>query len=65
MSIEVATYITDLQPVNPPATDPRGQGDDHLRLIKQVLQNTFPTANRAFYFSTTSAKTCFCSAVRW
>jgi microcystin-dependent protein len=48
MSIEVATYIGDLQATNPPSTDPRGQGDDHLRLIKQVLQNTFPAAERAF-----------------
>jgi hypothetical protein len=49
MTVEVATFITDLQPVNPPATDPRSQGDDHLRLIKQVLQNTFPTGTKAIY----------------
>lgn len=48
MSIETATFVNDLQPVNPPSTDPRGQGDDHLRLIKQVLQNQFPNASRAF-----------------
>ena len=47
MSIEVATYIADLQPVNPPSTDPRSQGDDHIRLIKQVLQNQFTGASRA------------------
>jgi microcystin-dependent protein len=56
MSIEVATYIADLQPVNPPATDPRGQGDDHLRLIKQVLQNTFPSASKPAYFANAAAK---------
>jgi len=48
MSLESATYVADLQPVNPPATDPRSQGDDHLRLIKQVLQNTFGGASRQF-----------------
>lgn len=50
MTIEVATYITDLQPVNPASTDQVAQGDDHLRLIKQVLQNTFPNANKVNYF---------------
>lgn len=56
MSIEVATYIGDLQPVNPPSTDPRGQGDDHLRLIKTVLQNSFPSLERAIYFGAAVAK---------
>jgi microcystin-dependent protein len=46
MTVEVATYIADLQAVNPPATDPRSQGDDHLRLIKQVLQNSFGGSSR-------------------
>ena len=48
MTIETATYINDLQPLQPPAGDPVSQGDDHLRLIKQVLQNTFTGATRAF-----------------
>lgn len=46
MTVEVATFISDLQPINPPSTDPRSQGDDHLRLLKQVLQNTFGGASR-------------------
>lgn len=57
MSIEVATYIADLQPVNPPANDPRSQGDDHLRLIKQVLQNNFPGVAKAIYFDSVVSKT--------
>lgn len=48
MTVETATYITDLQPANPPATDPRSQGDDHIRLIKQVLQNSFGSTTRQF-----------------
>src|SRR6516162_9647813 len=48
MSLEVATYIGDLQPVNPPDTDPEAQGAAHLRLIKNVLQNSFPTCERPF-----------------
>lgn len=50
MTLEVATYITDLQPLNPTSTDQVNQGDDHLRLIKQVLQNTFPNASKVNYF---------------
>lgn len=45
MGLEVATYINQLVPSNPLGTDDRSQGDDHLRLIKQVLQNTFPNIN--------------------
>lgn len=55
MSVEAATFIADLQPVNPPATDPRSQGDDHLRLIKQVLQNTFAGASRQWQVPSTVA----------
>lgn len=42
MPLEAATYIADLVTTNPLSTDQVGQGDDHLRLIKQVLQNTLP-----------------------
>jgi hypothetical protein len=44
MGLETATYIDELVPSNPLSTDAVRQGDDHLRLIKQVLQNTFPDA---------------------
>jgi hypothetical protein len=57
MSLETATYVADLQSVNPPSTDPTSQGDDHLRLIKQVLQNTFPGASRAFQVPSVLTKT--------
>jgi microcystin-dependent protein len=49
MSVEVATYISQLQPVNPPGTDPTAQGDDHIRLIKSVLQSSFPSLSTPFY----------------
>lgn len=42
MPVETATYISDLVPANPLVTDGINQGDDHLRLIKQVLQTTLP-----------------------
>lgn len=41
MALESGTYVADLNTANPSSTDPKSQGDDHLRLIKTVLQNTF------------------------
>jgi hypothetical protein len=40
--IETATYIHDFNPAYPVHGDSVGIGDSHLRLIKQVLQATFP-----------------------
>lgn len=42
MPIETAGFIADLTPANPLGSDPAGQGDDHLRLIKSVLLATLP-----------------------
>lgn len=42
MALESGTYIDDLTITNPPGTDAKSQGDDHFRLIKKVLKNTFP-----------------------
>lgn len=42
MALESATYISDLVSSNPTAADQRKQGDDHIRLIKSTLDNTFP-----------------------
>ena len=47
MAIETATYLTDLVSANPPGTDPLSQADDHIRLIKGVLKNTFPNLSSA------------------
>ena len=42
MALESATYISELTITNPVgATDPKSQGDDHLRLIKKVIKNSF------------------------
>ncbi|WP_310606724.1 phage baseplate protein [Buttiauxella brennerae] len=45
MPLETALYIDTLQPDWPLGTDPESQGDDHLRMIKKVLKNTFPNIN--------------------
>ena len=42
MALESTTYIDGLVITNPTGTDPRSQGDDHLRLIKSTLRSTFP-----------------------
>lgn len=42
MPIESAQYINTLQPDWPQGVDPEADGDDHIRMVKQVLQNTFP-----------------------
>jgi len=41
MPIEIATYISELNPLNPLGTDKRSTSDDHHRLQKTVLQNQF------------------------
>ncbi len=48
MGLESATYIDGLNASNPVhATDPVSQGDDHVRLLKSVLLNTFPNLDAA------------------
>jgi len=42
MGLETASYISQLVDTNPVVGDPVGEGDDHLRLIKTVLQTQFP-----------------------
>jgi hypothetical protein len=41
MSLETFAYIKDLVASNPTATDPKNQGDDHLRGIKETLKQQF------------------------
>lgn len=48
MALESGTYISDLNPSNPVgATDKVSTLDDHVRLIKSTLQNTFPAIDGA------------------
>jgi hypothetical protein len=42
MALESGQYISDFVISNPAPGDPKSQGDDHLRLIKTVIQTTFP-----------------------
>ena len=45
MPAETAQYIADLEKHRPAIDAPIPEGDDHIRLIKQVLQLTFPEAS--------------------
>ncbi len=56
MGLESATYIQDLVTTNPSGGDQKAQGDDHIRLIKAVLKNTFPGATAALSFGDWSLK---------
>lgn len=47
MALETGTYISDLVITNPTSTDPKSQGDDHIRLQKTVEKNTFPNITGA------------------
>jgi hypothetical protein len=57
MSVETATYISQLNNAYPAATDGLKEGDDHIRLIKSVLQNTFPAVSGAVTKSHTQINT--------
>jgi hypothetical protein len=42
MGLETFTYITSFVSTNPTATDPKSQGDDHIRGLKAALLASFP-----------------------
>lgn len=47
MGLETATYINQLNPAFPLPNDFIREADDHMRLIKSTLQNTFPNITSA------------------
>lgn len=47
MALESATFINQLVATNPTGGDPKGQGDDHIRLLKAVLKAQFPNLTGA------------------
>jgi hypothetical protein len=49
MALESGDFITALNELNPTAGDPVAQGDDHLRLLKHVLLNSFPGLNQSLF----------------
>ena len=55
MGLESAAFLNGLVDTNPAATDNVSQGDDHLRLIKKVLKDSFPSVDAAVNAIHTSA----------
>ena len=47
MGLETGTYIDSLNTSNPGATDSVAQGDDHIRLLKSTIKNSFPNITGA------------------
>ena len=47
MALGSGTYIKELVETNPTGVDQISQGDNHLRLIKSVLKNSFPSNTNA------------------
>ena len=47
MTVEAATFISNLNSALPAATDAKAEGDDHLRLLKAILQAQFPNFTAA------------------
>ncbi|MGB1650974.1 MAG: hypothetical protein ACPHEP_08100 [Acidimicrobiales bacterium] len=47
MAVESASWVTQLVATNPVVGDPVGEGDDHLRMLKTVLKNSFPSSSTA------------------
>lgn len=54
MGLETGSYISNLVSSNPTGADRKLQGDDHLRLIKSVLQNSFAGLTGAVIVSGTN-----------
>ncbi len=47
MPIESASFVNQLNQAYPAATDGVKEGDDHIRLVKKVLKDTFPNVGAA------------------
>lgn len=51
MALESASYATQLSASNPASSDPRSQGDDHLRMVKTVIKNELSAANKQWAYT--------------
>lgn len=55
MGVETASYISQLVDTNPVVGDPVGEGDDHIRMIKDVLKTNFSGINSSGTTAITSS----------
>ena len=58
MPLESATYINGLDANNPTGSDTKAAGDDHLRLVKSTVKNTFPNISGAVTADHTELSYC-------
>ena len=68
MGLESATYINQLVDTNPLGSDQISKGDDHIKLIKEVLQASFPDVvgqAAATIFTSASAPTSNVRGTVW
>jgi len=68
MALESGTYLDDLVATNPTASDNVSQGDNHLRLIKSVLKNSFPSVDaavNAIHTGTSAPSTAISAGLVW
>lgn len=56
MGLETANWVTQLNNANPVDGDPVGEGDDHLRMLKTVLKNSFPSSSTSAIVPNMSGK---------
>lgn len=54
MTVETAFFIKDLNEAYPRSRDLINEGDDHIRLIKSTVKNTFPGIDKAVTYSADS-----------
>jgi len=55
MALETGNYVNDLVITNPAASDNVSAGDDHLRLLKKIIKQSFPSVDAAVNAIHTSA----------
>lgn len=58
MPLESATYINGLDANNPTGSDGKSAGDDHLRLVKSTIRNTWPNVAGAVTADHTELSYC-------
>ena len=68
MALESGTYLDDLVATNPTASDNVSAGDNHLRLIKSVIKNSFPSVDaavNAIHTGTSAPSTSISAGLLW
>lgn len=62
MTVETVTYISDLDSSLPLPSDPKSEGDNHLRNIKAAIRATFPSITGPVTVNQTALNSGFAQA---